>query len=442
LNVDVGELRTLGDVERFVGMEERVVKSGTGGSCRERIEDFLVMEKPSESTYIPLTMVGRCPGCGDYHRGKRCPRCGSTLSKSKLYPSYGGKGGHTLFVLEKYDWDTWKAVRRIGRELRRRDKAFGIAGMKDKRAVTSQRVTVRGVPPEALRRIDVKDIVVTPLGRVRRKLRPGDLWGNRFVITVRDADVDALETAIHVIKDLGGVPNFFGVQRFGSRRPVTHVVGKYVVKEDWERAIYEFLTMEFPRESEDAIRARRWLRENWGDFEGALEVFPRFLDYEREILEHLARYPNDYVNAFRRLPYWIRRMFVHAYQSYLFNRILSERMRRGLPLGEPVEGDIVRNGLPTIPLPGFRTELADGEPGDIERSVLEEEGVEPSDFEIRSMPEISAGGDRKPALLRVHRLSAEVIADDVYVVTFSLPRGGYATSFLRELMGPEGVYAD
>ncbi len=442
MNVRVDDLRTLRDVEVFVGMEERMITSGTGGTCRERIEDFLVMEKPSESTYIPLTMVGECPTCGDYHRGSKCPRCGSELRKARLYPSYGGRGRHTLFVLEKYDWDTWKAVRRIGRELRRRDKDFGIAGMKDKRAVTAQRVTVRGVPPEALERVRVKDMVVVPMGRTRRKLRPGDLWGNRFVITVRGADVDSLETAVHAVREAGGVPNFFGVQRFGSRRPVTHVVGRYVVKEDWERAVYEFLTLEFPRESEEAIEARRWLRENWGEFEKALEVFPRFLDYEREILEHLARYPNDYVNAFRRLPYWIRRMFVHAYQSYLFNRILSERMRRGLPLDEPVEGDVVRGGLPTVPLPGFRTGLADGEPGDVERTVLEEEGVEPSDFEIRSMPEISAGGDRKPALLRVRGLSVDVVSEDVYVVRFSLPRGGYATSFLRELMGPEGVYAD
>ncbi|WP_457612527.1 tRNA pseudouridine(13) synthase TruD [Methanopyrus sp.] len=436
------KLTTLRDVEEYVGIREHMIDRGVGGSCRRKVEDFLVMEKPSRNTYIPITTVGECPECHEYHRGMECPECGQDLRRPRVRPQFGGRGPHTLFYLEKYDWDTMKAVRRIARALKKHHRHFGIAGMKDKQAVTSQRVTVRGVPPAVLARLRIRDLKVIPMGRARRKLRPGDLWGNRFVITVRGAKIRRLSEALETVRKLGGVPNYYGLQRFGSRRPVTHVVGKYVVLNDWEKAVKTFLTLEYPRESPEALEARRWLKEHWGEFKEALRRFPKFLDYERHILEHLARHPHDYINAFRRLPMWIRRMFVHAYQSYLFNRILSERIAQGLPVHRPVEGDVTQDGLPTIPLPGFRTEFSDGPQGEIEREVLEEEGVRLEDFEIKSMPELSAGGDRKPALLRVYGLHAEAIGDDTVRFTFSLPRGGYATTVLRELLGPEGVYAD
>jgi len=429
-------------VERYVGIRARLIKRGVGGTCRERVEDFLVMEKPTEHTYVPLTLVGECPECREYHRGRTCPDCGARLRRPRLHPQLTVRRPHTVFHLEKYDWDTLKAVRRIARALHRPHRHFGIAGMKDKRAVTAQRVSARGVPPDSLLRVRVRDLRIIPVGGARRKLRPGDLWGNRFVITVRGADARRVDGPLARVRELGGVPNYFGLQRFGSRRPVTHVVGRYVIREDWERAVKVFLTLEYPRESEEAIEARRWLREHWGEFREALRRFPRFLDYERQILRHLARHPDDYINAFRRLPMWIRRMFVHAYQSYLYNLILSERLARGLPLDRPVEGDIVRDGLPTVPLPGYRTRLSEGEPGEIEREVLEREEISPEDFRVPSMPELSAGGDRKPALLRVYRLRAEVLRGDVVRFRFSLPRGGYATTVLRELMGSGGVYAD
>lgn len=269
------KLTTLRDVEEYVGIRERVIDRGVGGSCRDRVEDFLVMEKPSRNTYIPLTIVGECPECREYHRGRECPECGQDLRRPRLRPQFGGRGPHTLFYLEKYDWDTMKAVRRIAQALRKHHRHFGIAGMKDKRAVTSQRVTVRGVPPGVLARLRIRDLKIVPMGRARRKLRPGDLWGNRFVITVRGAKVRRLPEALRTVRELGGVPNYYGLQRFGSRRPVTHVVGKYVVLEDWEKAVKTFLTLEYPRESPEALEARRWLKEHWGGVQGSTTEVPQ-----------------------------------------------------------------------------------------------------------------------------------------------------------------------
>jgi tRNA pseudouridine13 synthase len=211
------------------------------------------------------------------------------------------------------------------------------------------------------------------------------------------------------------------------------------------------------------------------DFERGLRDFPKQLGYERSMLRHLVKAPEDFSGAFRTLPFKLQEMFIQAYESYLFNRFLSRRIVYGLPLNLAEVGDYVvgveRTGLAmlsifrtvnlenrkeinesirkgktrlAIPLIGFKQQTSRGAEGEIEKQILEKEGVSPEDFQIRDMPEISARGRLRTATTLVNGFSIDDILSDVsrlgrqeVGVSFMLHRGSYATIVLREIMKPE-----
>jgi len=200
------------------------------------------------------------------------------------------------------------------------------------------------------------------------------------------------------------------------------------------------------------------------------------LRYERFMLRHLARYPSDYVGAFRTLPRRLRKLFVQGYQSYLFNRFISERMQRGIPLDEPQVGDYTikldEHGLPTeewsqatemniqtvkdavregklcvaAPLVGPDLPPSKGIQGEIEQKILEDENVAPENFKIPFMPEATAEGRVRAVLNPVWNLQQEEIAEDkenegkqMMKLGFTLNRGSYATVVLREFMKSQNL---
>ena len=279
------------------------------------------------------------------------------------------------------------------------------------------------------------------------------------VDTERDR-LDGGETAV-------AVPNYFGQQRFGSRRPVTHEVGLAIVREAWKEAVLAYVGNPHEREPEATQAARAYVDET-EDWAGALERLPRALGYERSmchtLVENGAQTPEDFREAVETLPSNLQTLFVNGAQSYVFNRILSERLERGLPFDRPVEGDVVcfkdadaPGELPlpdtdrsqrvtgkrlrtverhcergrafvTAPLVGTETELADGEPGEIERSVLDDAELEPGDFDLPG--EFDSSGTRRAIQVRTD-LRVTRDGDDLSF-DFSLPKGSYATVLLRE----------
>ena len=130
---------------------------------------------------------------------------------------------------------------------------------------------------------------------------------------------------------MGGIPNFFGHQRFGTTRPITHLVGKAIVEGDFEKAAMLYLAKPSVHEHPSSRNARAELRST-RDFKQALNNFPKQLRFERLMLSYLVEKPDDFVGAFTRLPVKLQGLFVQAYQSYLFNRFLSERIKNGCSL--------------------------------------------------------------------------------------------------------------
>lgn len=392
----------------------------------------------------------------------------------------GGEGEYTIFTLERHAmYNTFEALDRIARRLGVGIKRFSYAGVKDKRAVTTQRLSAWRIEPEKLEELNIKGLYIRDVKRGNDAVKLGDLWGNHFRITIREINLKESEVEERVkqtfreIEDLGGVPNFFGYQRYGIQRPLSHLVGIKLLKNEFREAAMLFLAKAYPLEKEDAQEARNYLFET-GDFAGSFEKFPKRLSYERIMLKHLSRHPNDVLGAFRRLPRGLLKMFVHAVQSYLFNRILSLRYKYGLPLNSAIPGDIVNSvdnispdgyvivkeetaskineeiksgklGV-SIPLIGYDSNLPEDKPRELVEKILQEEELNPGMFKLQSAPEISSRGMFRLIILKISDLELLEISSDDYTedaikitVSFSLRKGSYATVVLREIMKTDPI---
>ncbi len=375
-------------------------------------------------------------------------------------------GRYTIARIRSTNWETNRLVREMSRRLAVSRKRISFAGTKDKRAVTTQLFCFE-LAEERVRELRLADVELLETFASHRRLEIGDLRGNGFRITIRDLAVDPEEACTILagtaaqLEVLGGFPNFFGLQRFGSIRPITHVVGRHIVRGEFKEAVDAYVANPIEGEDEEVYEARQELAAS-GDYGEALIAMPDVMGFEKALLNYLVRRPGDYVGALRELPFNLQMMFVHGYQSYLFNGILSERMRLGLPLNEPLEGDVVlpldKQGLPdrARPLPvessnlekmrrqisegkafvsgplfGSESVLAAGPMGEIEREVVAADGLQPEDFVIPRMPRLSSRGTRRELLAAVRGLRWAVEGTAV-TLEFELGKGCYATSLLRE----------
>jgi len=429
-------MREAHKIERAVGIEEYVTDTdGTGGRLRGEPEDFRVRE-----------IEGVEPEPVD--------------ANPDDYPNL-------LVRATLRRWDTNDFARELANRIGMSRERVSWAGTKDKHAVTTQLFSLQKVSPEEVP--DIRDAEVEIIGRFGRNLQFGDLVGNEFEIRVREPErpenTGAIAEGLRAWHDgdAGAVPNYFGQQRFGSKRPVTHKVGLAIVRGDWEDAAMAYLGSPHENEPEDTQRAREYVADTH-DWAGALERFPKRLRYERTMLNALAA-GDGFRGALETFPTSLQSLFVNAAQSYAFNRILSERLERGLPFSQPVAGDVAcfvdreveSIALPdadrtqrvsekrvesvgkhcargrafvTAPLVGVDTELGEGEPGEIERAVLDDLNIAPADFDLPG--EFYSSGTRRAILLSADPTVESEEGD--YTLTFALPKGSYATVVCREFL--------
>jgi tRNA pseudouridine13 synthase len=331
-----------------------------------------------------------------------------------------GSGDYLFLAVEKMGWSTVDLVREMAHRLHIPLKHITFAGNKDRRATTIQYFAVK------LSHKRVKDVVNT-VARIKNvfvrgyflrswPLKLGVLTGNRFVVVV-PKPLKRVDTVF---------PNFFGNQRFGSVRRITHLVGEELVRGSFRRAVEVFLC-----HGDEPFRQR--LREE-GDFAKALTYFPEYARFERMVLQWLAHHPRDYLNALRRLPRSLLLMFVHAFQSHLFNVYLKERMTLGFDVLMENEYRCARRGvfpvveqrgdyLPVGQVIGYKSVL-----NDLEKEVLERFYVRPEDFRMPHIPELKSAGH--PRLLLTEALN---LTYHHPLLSFALPKGSYATVFLKQL---------
>ena len=384
------------------------------------------------------------------------------------FPPAHAEGKYTVAALRVRNWETNRLMQELARRVGVPRESIFFAGTKDKRAVTTQYVSIRA-PEATVRALDIKDVEVLETRRVDRAPKIGELVGNRFVIRVREHKGSA-EPIVRELQAAGGFPNFFGVQRFGVTRPVTHKVGLAIIRGDLEEAVRLYVGNPSPDEPEDA-RAARAAYEKEGV--AALPLYPRHLQFERGMILHLKERPGDFEGALLGLPRNLLTMFVYAAQSLAFNRLLSRRIAAGIGLNEPTLGDVVfgldadgrpdkerlhkvtprnlarveklcREGraLVTGVLYGSDVALAEGRMGELERAVVAEMGWTRQDLLVRHLPEAASFGTRRELLAPLGPVWLAEGADahgEHVELSFFLLKGSYATCMLREVMKSEAA---
>ncbi len=280
-------------------------------------------------------------------------------------------GSFAYFKLWKRDTATLDAMQKLAIALKLPQKEVSCAGNKDKKAVTEQICSVHNVSKDRLEKLSFQNMKLTVLGYGSEPVHLGDLEGNKFKIVVRN--VDKLPKISQKFR------NLFGEQRFSTKNAE---IGKFLVKRDFEKA--------------------------------ALLIAKLHSGIKR-IYVHLNQ--RDFVGALRCLPRKLLLLFVHAYQSLLWNRAA------------------MLSNEEILPIVGFGTEIKD----EIMKKILAEENLKSNDFVIRELPEISAEGSERNVWAEAKDLKVGKLEPDEFFpgkfkvnLEFFLPKGSYATEFIRQ----------
>lgn len=390
--------------------------SGIGGTIKDRPDDFFVQEIP---LYEPV-----------------------------------GSGEHVYFEIQKVGLTTFQAINRIAESLRVSSRDIGYAGLKDARAVTRQVFSIAGVIEQQVMALKLDDLQVLWARRHGNKLRLGHLKGNRFAIKIREVnptDVVRLRPMLDVLQQRG-MPNFFGEQRFGVRGD-NDKLGATLIRGRPEELLTLLLGSPNPAIDEAGEQSARTMYDR-GDHAGALREYPRRCGMERRMLAALVkgRKPGDVV---RNIEPRLRRLWVSALQSRLFNEVVAARIEE---LDHLLDGDLaykhdngacfaVENAVEeqprcqrfeisaTGPLVGYRMTAPAGKPLEIEQSVFAGYGLKATHFKQEGRDH--AKGARRPIRVRPDDLQIAGGVDEHgahVTVAFTLPAGSYATVLLRELM--------
>ncbi|HOW04890.1 tRNA pseudouridine(13) synthase TruD [Methanospirillum hungatei] len=408
------------DIDRELGLHYyRTESPGTGGVLRDLPEDFEVHEI-AEHTY--------------------------------------SEGPYLICSLKRRNWDQHRAIKAIASGLGISHQRIGFAGTKDKRAVTTQFISMYKIKAEELLPLSIPDITLTALGTSQHPIRLGDLQGNSFTIRIRRISDSSLLTSLEIFQKSirEGIPNYVGYQRFGVSRPVTHLIGFEILKGNYQEAVRVMIGKPGSQMEDHEQEGRACYLET-EDAARCLHLLPPRLSLERSLLHHLVSNPGDFLGAILQLPRTLRSMYVSAVQSWIFNTALSMRIRDGYSLFEPEVGDhliwpdgrtdtispatihaakvqVKRNKCAlALVLPGG-SDIPDTGPDDRNiNAILEEKGITRQMFEkVSSVLDTKFAGSFRPMLMKTD-LTYEIIEGDL-LVRFSLPPGQYATTILRELM--------
>lgn len=370
-----------------------------------------------------------------------------------------GEGSHTYFLVEKAGLGTMQAVHDLAKGLGVKRYDIGYAGLKDARAVTRQWMSVEHVPPEKIEMLSIPRITILKVSHHRNKLRLGHLRGNRFQIRVRDTDADRLAEFQDALRTLTerGVPNYFGPQRFGDRGDNIEL-GKLMLNEQLADAL-DLLLGKPGKLDHGSIRHARELYE-LGRFDEAIKNWPAMYRDEKRALKSLLKTGGKKKKAFLAVDKSTRVFFISALQAHLFNAVVARRLEGGLDT--LVSGDLAwlhRNGAvfpvenpaeeqsragefeisPSGPLFGPRMTEPMGSAAEIEQRVLADEGVSRNLFDSKYY---RVKGGRRPLRFQPGEAKIKLGADrrGTYLeLSFSLPRGCYATCLLRELFEEEVI---
>ncbi|KAI9101960.1 pseudouridine synthase [Phlyctochytrium arcticum] len=324
-----------------IQISEKPLRKEVHNVTRTYFGEFLETEGDSDSiVFVPQRDLK-----GKNARGTRDGQKGGKFNKRGLGPrEWKALGGQYLeFTLYKENRDTMNAINTLSKLLHINGKAFSYAGTKDKRAITCQKVT--GIRVQAERMIQVnRSLRGMATGDYRYRsdqIVLGDLKGNHFKIVIRDvqaSSLEDLERSVVSLKEQGFI-NYFGMQRFGTRSTPTYVVGISCLKGDFAKAVEQIMEKK-DGEREEFVAAREcWFKTK--DAAAAYKLFPPSCMAERSVMNYYARTGRmtDHFGALESIPRNLRTLYIHAYQSLVWNFMATKRL--SLFGTKPVIGDIV-----------------------------------------------------------------------------------------------------
>ncbi|KAJ9154730.1 Pseudouridine synthase TruD/Pus7 [Pleurostoma richardsiae] len=306
---------------------------------------------------------------------QRGPRNNPRTRAAPLRPFSELGGDYLHFTLYKENKDTMDAINHIARMLKIKATNFGFAGTKDRRAATVQRVSAYKIRSENLKFLNgrMPAMKMGDFAYHKHPIQLGDHGGNQFVITVKNCYLARaqgcsiqrrLEMMEHAVKTAlknatqNGFLNYFGLQRFGTHTIGTHQVGMMILQGNFEGAVDALLhvdthlidDVESMEEIDPTVSNRdelgrakailAWRR--GGDVDSALRFMPRRFNAETNIIRHLAKgraSQRDFCGALMTITRGMRMMYIHAYQSFVWNHVASERWARYG--SKVVKGDLI-----------------------------------------------------------------------------------------------------
>ena len=326
-------------------------------------------------------------------------------------------------TLVKCGLSTLEAVEELAKDLRIEKEKIKYAGIKDKHAITSQLISIKGGDAEKLHDLSLPYLFVKNTFSEKRELFIGGLQGNQFTILIRtEYTLPEKEFSLRLKKvQEDGFYNFYYLQRFGIPRLKSPLAGLELLRGDYERSVFTELCQSGQRELPYFQALRNSIAQLWGNWEeisGILDSFPLTFQVERKMIDYLIGRPEDFLGALKEIPEQIR-LWTDSFITLLFNKKLSFYLR---------EKKDVPNNLPFFLSRNQKT-------WDLYKDFLKEYGLFSMPLVLKNLspfPFLNIRGKEKETKIFPQILDYKIIPEGV-ILSFNLPKGCYATTFLSHL---------
>ena len=421
------------EIDKLAGIDYYTTSiEGIGGQIKKNFADFFVREIVSDSFLQQLSSI---------------PVSNFSFPVYQIEKK-GIDSSHAVMLLRK----------KAGLNLK-------IIGMKDAKATTIQYAsTNRSINSKRLPHdLKVGPVKIILIGYSKKPVEKNNLVGNAFRIRIMNAKKPRAMAITKFVSEIDRIGNYYGLQRFGSERLVTHLVGEAILRRKFDEAVKILMTHTTKYDSKFSIEIRQKLSDLRNN-PAILKQIPKGMDIERSLAREILN-GKDAIAALRSIPITIRRLFVQAFQSFLFNKTLSKAIENEFSLTNPEINDLcfevnkdnlefgkirkyeigqnIVNGiirLPIIRLPGYSFQPGNNRFDKILKEFMSLENMTSKDFFIKEMQELSESGGFRQASFYCKNFEY-AIEDESIIVEFSVPKGSYATILLRELIKPNNPIA-
>ncbi len=364
----------------------------------------------------------------------------------------GREGSFAFYKLTKRNIGTPEAIREICQRWKLTPRQVSYGGLKDRHAITEQYLSIQHGQRDNLK---AKAWQLHYLGQISQPYHSTDFHGNEFAVVLRDLNKREISRIKLQLEQAvsAGVPNYYDEQRFRSMGRGKAFIARHLIAGDFEAALRLAIAEPYAYDRKDEKEQKRILQAHWGDWSWLLIQFKH--GPTRRVIQHLNHAPTDFRGAFTRLPHELQSLYLSAYQSHLWNRILGKWLLdcikndhrlaihlngEALPMPKkwPPEADIPHTMA--LPLPSARLHLDAQDPMlPYYEQVMREEGLSMADMKIKDLREPFFSKGARHVLFFPKSLTWTKEADELHPgqrklsLRFQLPRGSYATMFIKRI---------